>query len=405
MPSLVSVLFVDDEPRVLDGLRRMLRGMRNEWKMTFVTSGEQALEELATNHYDIVVSDMRMPGMDGATLLTEVWKRYPEVSRVVLSGQADREMILRSIEATHQYLSKPCEPERLIATISQCLAHSRLLVSESIRKVISQIGVLQTMPEVYEQLRRELQRDGGSMHAIGDLVQRDVGLTAYILRVANSGYFAAGRPVTSPERAVGLLGVETVKSMVLTLGVYREIEKASVPKHRLLAVMQHSTEVATLARGFARREGAAVGDQQDAFTAGLLHDIGVLLLEIYFPSVTSGIWEGVRSGKTRSAAERDLLGVTHGEVGAYLLGSWGMPSDIVEATAFHHEPSAAASASKNVLLFVHVADSLVGPELANSQVESTLDIEYITRLELGDRIPEWKMTAKAFLEEGNTVAY
>jgi len=112
MPDKKRVLFVDDEPRILDGRRRMLRSMRHEWKMSFAETGQEALAILANQPFDVVVVDMRMPGMDGVQLLSEVRKRH-QIIRIVLSGTADREAILRAVGLAHQYLSKPCDAETL----------------------------------------------------------------------------------------------------------------------------------------------------------------------------------------------------------------------------------------------------------------------------------------------------
>ena len=102
-----KILFVDDEPNILQGLRRMLHSMRRDWDMEFAESGQQALELLNNSHFDVVVTDMRMPGMNGLELLNEIKRLYPEVIRIVLSGQASKEIIIQSVGPIHQYLSKP----------------------------------------------------------------------------------------------------------------------------------------------------------------------------------------------------------------------------------------------------------------------------------------------------------
>ena len=119
---MIRVLFVDDEPRVLGGLRRMLRPMRHEWQMEFAQGGPEALDALAEQSFDVIISDMRMPGMDGGELLTEVMRRYPETVRIMLSGQSNKETVLRSVGPTHQYLAKPCDPELLKRVIARAYA-------------------------------------------------------------------------------------------------------------------------------------------------------------------------------------------------------------------------------------------------------------------------------------------
>ena len=140
------ILFVDDEPNVLSGLRRMLRSMRREWFMAFAHSGLEALAMLDDTPFDIVVTDMRMPGMDGAALLKQVMHRHPKTVRIVLSGQADREEILRAVGPIHQYLSKPCDAETIKATLTRACALDGLLPDDHLKELISKMETLPSLP-------------------------------------------------------------------------------------------------------------------------------------------------------------------------------------------------------------------------------------------------------------------
>src|ERR1700758_5310713 len=140
------ILFVDDEPMVLDGVRRSLHAMRKDWEMSFVNSGHEALEAMAGQTFDIVVTDMRMPGMDGAQLLEEVKKRSPQSLRVILSGQSDRETILRSVNPTHQYLSKPCDGEELRTRLMRAFALKDLLENPELKGLVSKLDSLPSLP-------------------------------------------------------------------------------------------------------------------------------------------------------------------------------------------------------------------------------------------------------------------
>jgi DNA-binding NtrC family response regulator len=133
------ILFVDDERKVLDGLQRMLRSMRSEWEMESAISGQEALEILEGKPFDAVVTDMRMPGMDGRQLLEQVKNLHPQVVRIILSGYTDKDLILNSVGLTHQFLSKPCDPEALKTTIARACAMRLLLEDESLISVISKI--------------------------------------------------------------------------------------------------------------------------------------------------------------------------------------------------------------------------------------------------------------------------
>lgn len=115
----IKILFVDDEPMVLQGLQRVLRPLRNEWETAFANSGQEALEKLSQEPFDVIVTDMRMPGMDGGQLLTRVKERYPHMVRIILSGQADKTMVMKSVKPAHQYLAKPCDDATLRASLQR----------------------------------------------------------------------------------------------------------------------------------------------------------------------------------------------------------------------------------------------------------------------------------------------
>ena len=116
------ILFVDDEPNVLSALRRMFHDMRGEWEMDFASDGPSGLAMIAEQPYDVVVADMRMPGMDGAMFLREAQVQNPGAIRIVLSGHSDRDMILQTVRPAHQFLQKPCQPAELKAVIARGLS-------------------------------------------------------------------------------------------------------------------------------------------------------------------------------------------------------------------------------------------------------------------------------------------
>src|SRR5205823_10063129 len=170
------ILFVDDEPMVLQGLQRSLRSMRSDWEMEFVNGGEQALEAIARQFFDIVVTDMRMPGMSGVELLEEVKKCSPQSLRMVLSGQSDRDSILRCVNPAHQYLSKPCEGEELKSRLLRAFAVRELLQSTELKEVVSKLDSLPSLPTLYLELTEELRRQEPSLAKIGKLIAADMAM-------------------------------------------------------------------------------------------------------------------------------------------------------------------------------------------------------------------------------------
>jgi DNA-binding NtrC family response regulator len=201
------ILFVDDEPNVLAGLRRSLYSMREEWLMEFAASGPDALAAMERQVFDVVVTDMRMPGMDGAQLLNEVRERFPQTVRMVLSGQCDREAILNSVGPTHQYLSKPCDAEQLRSKIGQAFALRDLLENPVVQKVVSQLKDIPSLPALYQQILEELRSRDPSPAKVGKLIAKDMGMTAKTLQLVNSAFFGLRCHVSNPVQAANLLGL------------------------------------------------------------------------------------------------------------------------------------------------------------------------------------------------------
>ncbi|HEU5091877.1 MAG TPA: response regulator, partial [Nitrospira sp.] len=273
-----NILFVDDEPVLLDGLRRSLRSMRNEWTMTFADGGEEALKALEQTPFDVVVSDMRMPKMDGAQLLNEVQRRYPHIVRIVLSGYSDKEMILHSIRATHQFLAKPCEPEQLKTTIRRACALQDVLKNEALRALVTGMSAIPSLPAILLEIKQEAESETSSLKAIGKIIVKDMGLTAKILQLANSAFFGVRGPVSTVEQAVNFLGLETVQALILVAHVFSQFSAKHLSTFQIARLWEESLETGALAREIAKVEGCTPFETEQAYTAGLLHDMGILVL-------------------------------------------------------------------------------------------------------------------------------
>lgn len=358
------VLFVDDEVRVLDGLRRMLHKHRSLWEMVFVTSGQAALDELEKGPIDVLVSDMRMPQMDGATLLAAVQERYPKVVRIVLSGHTEMEAALRVVPVAHQFLSKPCSPDQLVEVIRRATGLQELLASPTLQQTIGKIGKLPAFPRTYHALVAALQNVNVGVKDVAAIVARNVGLCAKLLQLVNSAFFGLSRRVTNIETAVSLLGTNMVKNVVLSLEVFQD-----GPAHDGLfscdTLQQHCFFTGSLARSLLK--DPMEGDE--AFIAGVLHDLGEVVLLTGLPDLFHGIVRRSADAKVhRHRMEIEEMGVTHAEVGAYLLGLWGLPYCIVEAVARHHNPIEVEGSHIRVLAAVHVADRLAQETKLGDQV-------------------------------------
>lgn len=391
----LKVLFVDDESRVLQGLQRMLRPLRDEWDMQFVESGEAALTEMAIEPFDVVVSDMRMPSMSGAELLTRVMQQFPSTVRIILSGQADKDLVHKTIGPTHQYLSKPCDAETLKATVDRAAKLRFLLSSDRLRTLTGKLDTLPSLPTLYLQLIKLLQHPNATLKAVGELVAQDLGMSIKLLQLVNSAFFGLSRNVSSAIDAVNLLGVETIQSLVLTSHVFSKLDAQQVADFSMESVWQHSLTVAGLAKAVALSEGLTKVQSEEAYMAGMLHDVGLVVLATNIPEDFSKVLAMTKEqARPMAACELEILGATHTEIGAYLLGLWGLADPIVEAVAYHHAPRLCLNPLFCPLSAVHIADAL-HHGVTGSMNCGSLDVHYLQGLGLADHVPNWIALAEA----------
>ncbi|TWT99310.1 Hydrogenase transcriptional regulatory protein hupR1 [Botrimarina colliarenosi] len=380
-----SILFVDDEPNILSGLRRMLRTRRGGWEMAFCESGASALERLAETPVDVVVSDMRMPGMDGAELLTRVRELYPDTVRMILSGHSDQEMTLRAVGPAHRYLAKPCDPVLLTEAIDASLElHSRVRSTE-VRRLVEAVDSLPMLPEVYTELVEEMANARACVQTAGKIISRDLGMSAKILQLVNSSFFGLPVRVSDVPHAVALLGLGVIRPLVLTTGVFRQFEGRDLGGFSLARLTDHSMRVAVRARDLASTECEHLSgdDLSDVFLGGLVHDVGRLVLAQHRPGDYARlVSESADQPNRLTDCERELFGATHCEVGGYLLQLWGLPAPLVKAVALHHEPSVSRSDRFEALTAIHAAEVLVDNE-------ADWDRGYLDQVGLGDRPAVW----------------
>ena len=387
-----SVLFVDDELNVIQGLKRMLRVLRNEWDMYFAGGGEEALDILLKHHIDVIVSDMRMPGMNGVELLNKVMELYPSIVRIILSGHSDQEIILQSAKTAHQFLTKPCEADVLKHTIERTIALRDLLSNEKLLGLVAGIKDLPSLPSLYVLLMEEIQSPEVSLKKVGNIIAQDLVMTAKVLQLVNSAFFGLSQKVTNPQQAVTLLGINTLSALVLYVQVFSTFK--TDPRLQVFSMedlWQHSMAVGSLAKEIARVELANKKMAEDAFIAGMMHDLGKLLL-LVVPGYYSRVNEVVKNkGCSVLEAEYEVLDNSHAEVGAYLLGLWGIPHSIVEAVAYHHYPSKISGNKFTVLTAVHVANALlIHKDSSTGTTEFPhIDYEYLAVLNLTGKLTEW----------------
>lgn len=387
------ILFVDDEDLVLRAIARLLQPMSREWEMEFVTSGAKALNRMAEARFDVVVSDMRMPGMNGAELLNEVMKRHPGTVRFILSGFADRELILKCVGSTHQYLSKPCDERELRMALLRATQLEESLQSETLRELVTRCSSLPSVPELYSELIEILQDPDTDNHDMAAIVLKDGGMTARILKLANSAFFGCGREISDVSEAITYLGTETIKSLILFSNAFSQHEHLKFPGFDAQSLWRHSLEVANASKMIAIYESEERKVAEEAYVAGLLHDVGKLMLAVNLPGLYREAITVARLEKVPlSTVERKMFGADHADIGGYLLGLWGLPVPVVEAIALHHRPSAAVQKKFSPLTAVHAGNILISSKTPAIEgvPASEWDESYLAELDLRGRAKAWQ---------------
>jgi len=347
------ILFVDDEQNILNALERMLFDYSDDWEMDFIDNGAEALEMMDDEPYDVIVTDMRMPGMDGAELLKRAHKKHPNTARVVLSGHTELEAALRAMPVAHQFLSKPCKAEVLVGVLERAVALQKIVSDPALREVVGDVQALPARPAVFSKVCSLLADEKSSMVELAKVVEQDIAISATVLHTVNTAFFAASVRVATVKDAVTRLGGTVIKGIVLAAEVAESFKAPPGCKLDLDAIHKHSVQVANLA-------SALVSDRkirEDAFLGGLLHDLGVLILASRMPEyVTEADRVARAEGLPLHEVELRTHKATHAEIGAYLLGLWGMPYPVMDAVAQHHNPAMLAGRGMDPSVAVHLAD-------------------------------------------------
>ncbi len=360
-----------------------------------------ALVRFEPTPFDVLVTDINLKGMDGVELLRRVRNRYPDTIRIAFCSHADKETALFSSNIVHQVLLKPILPEALFAKIGQTLELRQRLASKKLRQLIAQIGALPSLPVILEELHAELLSKESSMRRIGEIIGRDAGMTTKILQLVNSAFFSVPQSVSSPGQAVVLLGMETVKALVLVTQLFTKFDVSQTPGFSIDELWQHSLLVGELSRRIASGESTNQRIIDQAYLAGLLHDCGKLVLAcrvpeqmVWFLAKRANLQKTPEFHRDVERLEREVFGATHAEVGAFLMSLWGFADPVVQAILFHHSPNETRVSGLSPIVAVHVANALAGQSQGQHLLQ--VDEDFLASIGLLDRLPDWTQIQTTF---------
>ncbi|MCD6293111.1 MAG: HDOD domain-containing protein [Deltaproteobacteria bacterium] len=381
------ILFVDDEKSVLRSLHRAF--IKSGYKLYFADSGELALKMLAAGKgkVDMVLSDMRMTGMDGYTFLKQVRDEYPQVIRLILSGFVEESYVYKALidGSAKTYLAKPWSTSELIELVNGLFEIEETLKSKNLLEIINTVGELPTLPEIYHQVMALIDADA-DFDKIVAVIENDPAMTAKVLQVANSAFFKSG--TASLKRASVFIGLMALKDIVAGSAVFQALGASDLGPYSIDSIWEH----AVACNGLISEMYDIIHDEklpENVASVGLLHNVGLLLMLKYFPDELTQIsaFQKQHPHVDPNVFEEKILGTDHARLGAYLLNWWNMPHPMVEAALYHNNPLAVSGANQEVIILLHVADHLVQVAAGAEDVQP-LDPEIFNRVEIPGRFRE-----------------
>jgi HD-like signal output (HDOD) protein len=383
------ILLVEGLPPSLRELGEELAVASKEWEVHYKNTGVGALDLLAEIPCDAVVADLRLIDMGGHQLAGQVMQRFPRLHRVILADLGDLQSLLKCVGSVHQFLAKPCEAERLKVLLERAFAFDVWLPNQTVRELVGRMPRLPSPAASYTRLVTELQAAAPSLEAIGELVAEDPAVAAKVLQLANSAAYGPPLDEADPVLAVEELGLENTRGLVLLAHSYSSFNDLEGDGFSVDALWRHSVRTGRFARWIGQAEDASGETIQQAFSAGLLHDIGKLALGANLPKLFRDARQLMTSRHlTDWESEQEIFGATHGEVGACLLATWGLPVPVVEAVAHHHHPTRFLSNLFSPLTAVHVANAFEHAA-SLSDARARVDRSYLRELGVENRLPRW----------------
>jgi HD-like signal output (HDOD) protein/ActR/RegA family two-component response regulator len=369
----MKVMFVDDEIMILNGFKRAF--FKNEWQIYLADSADKALKILEKQPIDFIISDMRMPGMNGAEFLEKVAALYPQSVRIILSGHSDEEAAKRATFVAHQWFSKPCNPKGLEKVINHIADIRNSLPNPSVRNTVGQIKSLPTPPKVFMRLSALLNEKSLSMEQVSDVISEEPSLIAKILQITNTSFFVNARHVESINEAITRLGIDLVCSVVMAAEAYSNVEET--PGYSIVDEQNHCLSTARFAASMVEPSL-----RKETILVGLLHNIGKCILSKISPESMDAYIKQRVIGGGNIDLEQKLFMADHTQLAGYLLHLWNFSYSLIENIVLHHQPVKLMEKSFGSGAAVYVASRIIR--------EQTVDEAFVEHFNIADKLEVWQ---------------
>ena len=382
------ILLIDDDAEALADLQRKLESAPNRWDIETQSDPTKALDTILLDPPNVVICDQHMADTCGADFLKEIESKHPQIQTFIIADPETKELLDSGTGGSFQYLPKPCPKDTLLRELQRVVALDDWLGREKIKTIVSSISDFPSLPPMYMKVVNAVNSPTASTDKIADAIMGDIAITAKLLQTVNSSFFGLDEKVSDISHAISVLGIENVKNIVLAIQVFGRMKDADL-QALIDQLWHHSMSVATAAKRIVKYETGSEKAAEEAYTSGLFHDLGKLVLIKSLPDQYNEARELAASDKIPAwEAENKVIGCNHADIGAYLLGRWGMPVSIIEATALHHNPSDSFSSEFSSLAAVHAGNAIVWARHPGEEPhpDSVPNEEYLAHI---GRISRW----------------
>jgi HD-like signal output (HDOD) protein len=348
------ILFVDDETQILKSITRLF--MDTEYEVLTVESGAEALTFLEAEQVDVIVSDMKMPKMDGYELLSQVKKRFPKIVRIILSGFSNERVVFDALKKNiaKLYILKPWENIVLINTIEKVFQIENVLRNnEKVLKLINNAEELPTIKTSYGRIINVIENDQ-EVYKIVEAIECDNSIAIKILHIVNSSYYSV--KTGSINRAVAYLGLDNIKNIVITSAFIDGLNFSNKENKRLEQLWRHGF-IANRIISIIYNEFLYKKIPETEMNAGLLSNVGIIFMIHSSHDKYMEMFEEVEKNNGNLIEfENKAFGTNHQEIGGYLIQWWDIPLPIVEVALYHHDPFNNNVINRQIVFVAHIAE-------------------------------------------------
>jgi HD-like signal output (HDOD) protein len=379
------VLFIGSDPLWFGQIKGDVGCLQPDW-LCLHAPGVAEMENLNWRSANALVVEAR--ASDTRDWLEKARKERPDMNCLVRCDFSEKSVTDRWKGLGYPMLAAHSDASVLASSLLRNARLREWKADPAIQRILPSLRKLPATPRLYVQVTDELRSPNGSLDVVADLIRRDPVMSAKMLQLVNSAFFASSHEVTDTLDAAMILGTERIKSLILLAGIFSQYKEAKGICPSSEALQAHSIQVGVFARAITLSETKDAETAESAFTAGVLHDMGKMILAGNLPEWYKEVPK-LRASKQLSdySAELEMFGANHANVGACLLASWGLPLPILEAVAWHHEPERSSEKDFCLLAAVHAANAFA------HQAEGTpaeLHEGFLNRIGLADCCPRWR---------------